>query len=80
MEVSSDFDQKESVARNWLRSLGPFSEPVAVYHLEQSISGCNLTLLWIDPIGILADVSYLSISGDSLVLFNFKEIILCQCH
>ncbi|CAH1398513.1 unnamed protein product [Nezara viridula] len=69
IEVSSDYDQKESVARNWLRTLGPFSEPVAIYYLEQPISGYNLTLLWIDPIGALADVSYLSISGDSLTGF-----------
>ncbi|XP_014272406.1 xylosyltransferase oxt isoform X2 [Halyomorpha halys] len=69
VEVSSDYDQKESVARNWLRTLGPFSEPVAIYYLEQPISGYNLTLLWIDPIGTLADVSFLSISGDSLTGF-----------
>lgn len=67
VEVSSDYDQKESTARNWLRALGPFSEPTAIYHLDQSLPGPNLTLLWLDPLGNVADVSHLSIPGDSLV-------------
>lgn len=69
VEVSSDYDQKESTARNWLRALGPFSEPVAVYHLDQNMPGPNLTLLWLDPLGNLADVSHLSIVADSLTGF-----------
>lgn len=57
MLVSSDYDQKEQISRNLLRSLSVFSEPYLVYHFLSGTSAYNLTFLWIDPVGSLADVS-----------------------
>lgn len=61
MEVSSEYDQKEQVSRNYPRVLSSHSEPVLVFHIKGSKSdnetSYNLTVLWIDPAGNLADVS-----------------------
>lgn len=61
--ITTDFDQKEQISRNWARSLSPFSEPVLVYKLKSSEGSIvyNISCLWIDPTGILLDVSDISI-------------------
>lgn len=65
MFVSSEYDQKEQVSRNFIRILGPFSEPTLIYQflpsLSSSIKLVNLTFLWIDPIGQLIDITEASI-------------------
>lgn len=59
--VSSDYDQKEQMARNFARILGPYSEPALVYQFSASpySSGTsyNVSYLWIDPAGALVEVS-----------------------
>lgn len=66
LEVSSDFDQKEQIARNFVKILGPQAEPVLVMHFAESgatgaaaatVATYNCTCLWIDPAGRLEDVS-----------------------
>lgn len=56
--VSSDYDQKEQISRNFLRVLSPFSEPVLVYrfNLQRTSKVYNLTTLWLSPDGSLQDV------------------------
>nr|CAD7260481.1 unnamed protein product [Timema shepardi] len=70
--VSSDYDQKEQVSRNNLQSLGPFSEPVLVFQLSEGPAGAsapslNLTVLWVDPAGQLAEVSEVHVEDVSTV-------------
>lgn len=59
--MTSDFDQKEQLSRNTLRSLGPFAEPVAVYETAPNNQVYNVTILWIDPIANVAAVSDLTV-------------------
>lgn len=67
---------KEQMARNFLRVLGPFSEPVLIASLEPNTtaSPLNLTFLWIDPAGHLAEVSEMHIEEGMSVgqLNSFK--------
>nr|CAD7444893.1 unnamed protein product [Timema bartmani] len=70
--VSSDYDQKEQVSRNNLQTLGPFSEPVLVFQLSEGPAGAsapslNLTVLWVDPAGQLAEVSEVHVEDASTV-------------
>lgn len=59
--VSSDYDQKEQILRNFARVLGPYSEPTLVYQFSASpylsASTYNITFLWIDPTGNLLEIS-----------------------
>lgn len=76
--ISSDYDQKEQTLRNFVRVLGPFSEPVLVYQflpsLSTSVRTFNLTLLWIDPSGQLMDISESSID-ETYSLGHVKPIL-----
>ncbi|KAJ8925077.1 hypothetical protein NQ315_001249 [Exocentrus adspersus] len=56
--VSSEYDQKEMVSRNFPRILSPFSEPVLVYRfaMHRTAKAYNLTCLWISPDGRLHDI------------------------
>lgn len=61
---------KEQMSRNFLRVLGPFSEPVLVATLDSNSTGAinsNLTFLWIDPTGQLAEVSEMHIEYGHMV-------------
>ncbi|KAJ9592775.1 hypothetical protein L9F63_015553 [Diploptera punctata] len=57
--VSSDYDQKEQMSRNFLHYLGPFSEPSLVYQfsVNSQPSTYNVTFLWVDPAGLLVEAS-----------------------
>ncbi|XP_075224237.1 xylosyltransferase oxt isoform X2 [Lycorma delicatula] len=57
MIVSSVFDQKEQVHRNLLRSMSVFSEPSLACHVNSGAGTYNITFLWLDPTGVLADVT-----------------------
>ncbi|XP_034250002.1 xylosyltransferase oxt isoform X2 [Thrips palmi] len=68
--ISSEYDMKEQMSRNFLRVLGPFSDPVLVATLESNATGAisnNMTFLWIDPTGQLAEVSEMHIEYGHLV-------------
>lgn len=69
LEVSSDFDQKEQVARNFVQILGQNSEPTVVMHLRETVASDqatqNCTVLWISPAGLLADVSEMHIEDST---------------
>lgn len=59
--VSSEYDQKEQILRNFARILGPYSEPTLVYQFNASpyasASTYNVSFLWIDPTGNLIEIS-----------------------
>lgn len=59
--ISSDYDQKEQILRNFARILGPYSEPTLVYQFDaspySSASSYNVSFLWIDPAGSLVEIS-----------------------
>lgn len=67
--VTSDYDQKEQISRNFLRVLSPHSEPALVYHFQPRYGSLtyNFTSLWISPAGQLHDVVEFSVDDNSLI-------------
>lgn len=75
VEVSTDYDQKEQLLRNFAKIMGQYAEPALVLHLTP-LSGDapaptggqhNLTILWINPAGQLAHVSELAVDTSSTI-------------
>lgn len=57
--VSSDYDQKEQVSRNFGKIIGPFSDIVAIYEYlpdSEAFQNNNITLVFVDPSGNVADI------------------------
>ncbi|XP_055528233.1 xylosyltransferase oxt [Wyeomyia smithii] len=82
LEVSTDFDQKEQVSRNFQRIIGTRSELVLIFRLagsrtEKNTTTYTLAVLWIDPSGDLADNVELTIednpSGPPENLVHFSK-------
>lgn len=74
IEVSTEFDQKERLARNYAKIMGPNTEPTFVLHLAAitaetnfgpMASTYNLTVLWLDPTGQLNIISNLSVDAST---------------
>lgn len=76
--VSSEYDQKEQTLRNFVRILGPFSEPVLIYQflpsLANTVKTFNLTFLWIDPAGQLLDITEASVD-ETYVIGHVKPVL-----
>lgn len=70
-KVSSDYDQKEGTFRNLANVLGPLSEPVLLYHLSAPFDKLkeNLTTIWVDPTGAIADIIQVYIDEHNLTSF-----------
>nr|CAJ76263.1 protein-O-xylosyltransferase [Drosophila yakuba] len=81
-EVSTDFDQKEQIARNFGKLLGPQSDLLLSYTLQANAdSGAashsyNLTLLWIDPLGRLQDFNELHVEDSASDVINHSKTLL----
>lgn len=79
--VSSEYDQKEMMFRNFANILGPLSEPILLYQwssFPERRFG-NLSMVWLDPAGVVADVNELYIEENNLTNFvkpNFKLPLL----
>lgn len=73
--VSSDFDQKELVLRNFPRFLGPYSEPTLVHQFKASRYSTgntyNISYLWIDPTGSLIETTD-AIIEDTFIIAHVK--------
>lgn len=73
LAVSTEYDQKEQVFRNLIRAIGPYSEPSLMYHfiptLEETITASNVTFLWLDPVGDVAEVSEAIVFEGNVVNF-----------
>ncbi|GAB0096267.1 Xylosyltransferase oxt [Sergentomyia squamirostris] len=81
LHVSSDYDQKEQLARNYAGFLGPQSEPTLIFTLTQSSGDnhtalVNITTLWIDPTGNVADISELHVEDGTANSVNFAKATL----
>ncbi|XP_049874059.1 xylosyltransferase oxt [Pectinophora gossypiella] len=70
-KVSSEYDQKESTFRNLAGVLGPLSEPVLLYQFSPPIEKNfeNLTVMWLDPAGVIADVAGIHVNENNLTNF-----------
>ncbi|KPJ07173.1 Xylosyltransferase oxt [Papilio machaon] len=79
-KVSSDYDQKEMTFRNLGGILGPLSEPILVYQFSQIEKLTeNLTVILLDPAGIIADVNIIYKEENNLtnfIKFNVKTPLL----
>lgn len=67
LSINTDFDQKEKIFRNLIGSIGPYSYPILSYEFDTGIIvPQNLSILWVDPYGRLADVNYIQLEETSL--------------
>lgn len=74
LSVSTDYDQKEQTFRNLMGSIGPYSSPVLAYEFDMSITlPQNISVLWIDPQGRLADVNHILLEEMTLVIIKIIE-------
>jgi len=68
LAVGTDYDQKEQTFRNLIGSIGPLTIPVLAYEFDASlVTPRNISVLWVDPRGRLADVSHLQIEELALM-------------
>ncbi|GAB1866064.1 protein xylosyltransferase [Camponotus japonicus] len=68
LSVGTDYDQKEQKFRNLMGSIGPYSNPVLAYEFDSGITvPQNISVLWIDPYGHLADVNHILLEEMTLV-------------
>ncbi|EZA47482.1 Xylosyltransferase oxt [Ooceraea biroi] len=68
LSVNTDYDQKEQTFRNLAGSIGPYSNPVLAYEFDAGITvPQNISVLWIDPHGRLADVNHILLEEMTLV-------------
>ncbi|KYN31445.1 Xylosyltransferase oxt [Trachymyrmex septentrionalis] len=68
LSVSTDYDQKEQTFRNLMGSIGPYSTPVLAYEFDAGITiPQNVSILWIDPHGRLADMNHILLEEMTLV-------------
>ncbi|ALC43906.1 oxt [Drosophila busckii] len=83
-EVSTDYDQKEQVARNFAKFLGPHSELLLSYtyqgitDAQDAAHSYNLTLLWLDPLGRLQDFNELHVEESQTDVINYSKTLLKQ--
>lgn len=70
-KVSSEYDQKETSFRNLGNILGPLSEPVLLYQFSPPIEKNfeNLTVMWLDPAGVMADIIGIHVDENNLTNF-----------
>ncbi|OAD58255.1 Xylosyltransferase oxt [Eufriesea mexicana] len=67
LSVNTDYDQKEKTFRNLMGSIGPYSYPVLSYEFDTGVTTPqNLSILWVDPYGRLADVNYIQLEEMTL--------------
>lgn len=73
IEVSTEYDQKEQILRNFAKIMGPKAEPTFLLRLAEINSepniftarSYNVTVLWINPAGYLSDISDIHIDASS---------------
>ena len=81
LSVNTDYDQKEQTFRNLIGGIGPFSSPILAFEFEaELVIPQNITVLWIDPRGSLADVNYVQLEETTLVSFNHFNILNILGH
>lgn len=81
LEVSTDFDQKEQRARNYAKAMGVYAEPVVVFQLrkkpgkasQEKGTLANVTALWIDPVGNIAEISEIIMDDQPNLIYFAKS-------
>ncbi|VVC31413.1 Hypothetical protein CINCED_3A008702 [Cinara cedri] len=68
--VSSDFDQKEQMSRDFIRLISPYTEPVLIHQWASGEQIFTVTFLWLNPYGELANITSVTIEGSSLITFG----------
>lgn len=88
LSVSTGFDPKELLCRNFYQNMGPQSQPTLVYNLEKTSKNGkngteNVTVLWVDPIGDITSVNKISVNTsaaatvvDSVTLNSNSNLVL----
>lgn len=77
LSVNTDYDQKEQTFRNLMGSIGPYSSPILAYEFDTGITvPQNISVLWIDPQGRLADVNHILLEEMALVIICDIKIFL----
>lgn len=68
LSVNTDYDQKEQTFRNFAGGIGPYSSPVLAYEFDAGITvPQNVSVLWIDPHGRLADANHILVEEMTLI-------------
>ena len=82
LDVSTDFDQKELISRNFAKIFSESSEPVLILKLSGTTSvensTVNLTILWIDPSEKIQEAAELQIEDITITSINFAKSNLHQ--
>ncbi|CRL07323.1 CLUMA_CG020302, isoform A [Clunio marinus] len=77
LDVSTDFDQKELVSRNFAKIIGENSEPVLITkfsgYFQSKITKVNLTIVWIDSSEKIRDVTSLVIEDITITAIYFSK-------
>ncbi len=61
LQVSTNYDLKEKISRNYAFALGSTSEPVLIYKITSGAAVSNISVLWLDPTQTLVDVGEISL-------------------
>jgi len=72
--VSSDFDKKEQMSRNFIRLISPYTEPVLIHQWATGEHSFTVTFLWLNPYDELINVTSTNIEESALVS-NFKIVL-----
>lgn len=75
--VSSDFDQKEQMSRNFIRIISPHTEPILIHQWGPGEQSFIATFLWLNPYDVLANVTSVNIEGSSLVSILTNYTSMC---
>uniref|UniRef100_A0A8D8WYI1 protein xylosyltransferase n=3 Tax=Cacopsylla melanoneura TaxID=428564 RepID=A0A8D8WYI1_9HEMI len=67
LEVSSSYDQKEQMSRDFTHTMGPYSEPILIHEWATDNVAYNVSYLWIDPTNVLAAVTSVMIDGNTTI-------------
>lgn len=82
LDVSTDFDQKELISRNFARILSVTSEPILIIKLSGTThvenSTVHLSILWIDPSEKVQEAAELTIDDITITSINFAKSNLQQ--
>lgn len=82
LDVSSDFDQKELMSRNFARVLSVNAEPILILKLSGTSQAENatvvLTVSWLDPNDKVQETTELTIEDITITSTNFAKSNLKQ--
>lgn len=80
LEISTDYDQKEQISRNFAKTLGLDSEPHLVIKFAgnraDTTTSYNFTVLWYEPNGDLADISEIFIEDTKVTSISYVKPVL----